>query len=35
MNSSLDHAQLTNAMRQLPAQPISIDVLREKYLRQR
>ena len=34
MNSPLDHAQLTDATRQLPAQPISTDVLREKYLKE-
>jgi len=33
MNSPLDHAQLTDAMLQLPPQPISTDVLREKYLK--
>ena len=33
MNSPLDHAQIADAMTQLPPQPISTDVLREKYLK--
>ena len=33
MNSPLDHAQLADASLELPAQPISTDVLREKYLK--
>jgi ribonucleoside-diphosphate reductase alpha chain len=33
MNSPLDHAQLAQAMTSLPPQPISTDVLREKYLK--
>ena len=33
MNSPLDHAQIALAMTQLPPQPISTDVLREKYLK--
>jgi ribonucleoside-diphosphate reductase alpha chain len=33
MNSPLDHVQIADAMTQLPPQPISTDVLREKYLK--
>ncbi len=33
MNSPLDHAQLADASLELPPQPISTDVLREKYLK--
>ena len=33
MNKPLDHALLTDAMTSLPPQPISEDVLREKYLK--
>ena len=34
MNSPLDHALLGDALPVLPAQPISTDVLREKYLKE-
>ena len=33
MNSPLDHALIADAMTHLPPQPISTDVLREKYLK--